>query len=168
MQIGFGGLQADLRVFIILLADGVYFRQLRVAPGRGLSRFDGGAGLGGGGLHLGKGGLVRRRINLIQRLAGLDLGPFDEQALLHNAADLRTDLRNHKCLGATGQLGGQCLTLRLHSEHRNLGFFGNGRGITGRASAQHNENQQRHNNSGGYQGFGKQFDRHGGLYKTVG
>ena len=54
---------------------------------------------------------------MIQRLPGLDLGTFDKQTLLHDAAHLRANLGNHQGLGATGQLGGQCLTLGLHSQH---------------------------------------------------
>ena len=141
MQVGLGGLQADLRVFIVLLADGIDLRQLRIATGRGLGGLQRGAGLGGGGLRLGKGRLVRRRVNLIQRLTGLDLGPFDKQALLHNATDLRTDLRNHKGLGAPGQFSGQRLRLRLHGQHRHLGGLRNGGGITRRTAAQHNKQQ---------------------------
>ena len=76
------------------------------------------------------GGSGSGKSTLLMCINGLDLGPFDEQALLHNTADLRTDLRNHKGLRAPGQFSGQRLRLRLHGQHRHLGRLRHRRGIT--------------------------------------
>ena len=168
LQLGLGREQADLRIFVVLLADGVNFYQRRITRGRGLRRLERGAGLACCRLRLGQRGLVRRRVDLVQGLPGLDLSALDKQPLLDNSAHLRANVSQHKGLGTPGQFGGQRLALRLHRHHLDFRGLRNGRGIVSRAAAQGKKNQHGNHHRGGYQRFSKKFGRHSGLCKWGG
>ena len=66
-------------------------------------------------------GDVRRRIDLVQTLAGLDLAAFGEFAAQHDAVDPRTHLRDEEGTGAAGQFGDDGHGRRLDGDDADFG-----------------------------------------------
>ncbi|MCY1543491.1 hypothetical protein D9M68_793110 [compost metagenome] len=63
-------------------------------------------------------------VDLVERLPGLDLGAFSEQALLDDPIDLRTHLGDAVRSGTTRQLGGQGEGLRMQGNHTHFRHLG--------------------------------------------
>ena len=117
------------------LADGLGGDQRLVARQRGLGLREVGFGLGLGGGGAVERGAVRRGVQLVERLAGLDLGAFGEQALLDDAGDAGPHLRGAPGFEAARQLGADRDRLRLRGDHadggrRRLAGPGSARGRT--------------------------------------
>ena len=82
-----------------------------------------GLDLGGsqGRLGIVQGGAVRRRIDLVKRIALLDGRAFDKQALQDDARHLGPDFGYGKGAGAAGQLGGEGHRRFLDHRHTHHG-----------------------------------------------
>ena len=116
-NLGQGLSHGGCRVVVVLPADRFVDQQLLVAFGPRPDRRQ-------IGLRLAKGGLGRimrhlkgSGIDLVQELAGFDIGALPELALLYDAIDLRPDFRDQVGRGTARQLGGQLDLPRLNG-HR--------------------------------------------------
>jgi hypothetical protein len=120
-DIGLGGLLRGDGVDVVLLADRVGFDERLVALG--LRRRLRQVGLGARDLRLDRGDLAlqRRRVDLEQQLAGLDVAAFDEDALEQDARNARAHLGDARRLEAAGQFGDEADGLRLHRHHADFG-----------------------------------------------
>ena len=112
-DVGLGGLLRRDGVDVVLLADRVGFDQRLVALG--LRRRLRQVGLGARDRRLDRRDLAlqRRRVDLEQQLAGLDVAAFDEHALQQDARHARAHLGDARGLEPAGQLGDQADRLRL-------------------------------------------------------
>ena len=74
-----------------------------------------------GGLGIVQRRLIGSRIDLIEHLAGLDIGAFHKQAFLDDAAHLGTHFSDQIGRCPPGQFGRDYQPLRLHRHNGNFG-----------------------------------------------
>ena len=129
-DLGLGLLPGGLGLDLVLVADRLAVHQLAVAFGLEPGRILRGLGPGQGGAGGVKGGLVHGRIDLVEQLAGLDLGALLEMTLEDDAAHLRPHFGDAEGRGAAGQLLAQADALGREGNHLHLGrAAGRGAGL---------------------------------------
>ena len=109
-----------LGVVVVLAADGVDLHQVGVALGLQPHGRQVGLSVGQRPLRLIECSLIRRWVDLVEHLAGADVGAFHEQARLDQAIHLRTYVGGERRRGAARQLGGARYGLGLQRHHAHL------------------------------------------------
>ena len=118
---GAGLLVGGLGVVVVLAADRVLLHQVGVACSLQPGGDQVGLGVRQGALRLVQRRLIGGRVDLVEHLAGANVGALDEKPRLDDAVHLRPHVGRQGRRGAARQLGGAGHRLRLHRHHADVG-----------------------------------------------